>query len=96
MGFNLGFKGLKLSNTQCVRRIALFWVITQWVVVVVVVVVIVVVAVVVVVVVVVVALVNYSLRNNPQQRSLQLPRCGILKSRNVYGDTFVPFANIPT
>jgi len=43
---------------------------------------------VVVVVVVVVAVVDYSLRNNPKQRSSQLPHGGSLKSTNVHGDTF--------
>ena len=40
------------------------------------------------VVVVVVAVVDYSLRNNPKERSSQLLHGGSLKSHNVHGDTF--------
>ena len=51
-------------------------------------VVVVVVVIVVVVVEVVAAVVDYSLRNFPEERSPLVLRGGILKSRSVYGDTF--------
>jgi hypothetical protein len=35
---------------------------------------------------------DYSLRNNPEERSFQLLRGENLKSRNVYGDTFATFS----
>jgi hypothetical protein len=39
-------------------------------------------------VVVAAAMVDYSLCNNPKERSFQLLRGGSLKSTNGYGDTF--------